>query len=55
MRLDEVAKAVNGVLQGYDEMIEGVSTDTRRLRSGDLFVALRGPHVNGHRFSPRRR
>lgn len=50
MRLDEVAKAVNGVLQGYDEMIEGVSTDTRRLRSGELFVALRGPHFNGHRF-----
>lgn len=28
----------------------GVSTDTRALRSGDLFVALRGEYFDGHRF-----
>jgi len=28
----------------------GVSTDTRKLRHGDLFVALRGEHFDGHRF-----
>lgn len=50
MRLREVAKAVDGSLVGSDIMIEGVSTDTRALRSGDLFVALRGPHFDGHRF-----
>ncbi len=30
--------------------IQGVSTDTRTLRSGDLFVALRGPRADGHQF-----
>ncbi|HEV8340688.1 MAG TPA: UDP-N-acetylmuramoyl-L-alanyl-D-glutamate--2,6-diaminopimelate ligase [bacterium] len=30
--------------------IQGVSTDTRTLRSGDLFVALRGPRTDGHQF-----
>ena len=30
--------------------VRAVSTDTRTLRSGDLFVALRGPHADGHRF-----
>ncbi len=50
MRLHEVAKAVDGSLVGSDITIEGVSTDTRALHSGDLFVALRGPHFNGHRF-----
>jgi len=30
--------------------VQGVSTDTRTLRSGDLFVALRGPRTDGHRF-----
>ncbi len=28
----------------------GISTDTRALRPGDLFVALRGPRFDGHRF-----
>ncbi len=50
MRLHEVAKAVDGSLVGSDIMIEGVATDTRAMHSGDLFVALRGPHFNGHRF-----
>ncbi|MGH2454014.1 MAG: UDP-N-acetylmuramoyl-L-alanyl-D-glutamate--2,6-diaminopimelate ligase [bacterium] len=30
--------------------VQGVSSDTRTLRSGDLFVALRGPRTDGHRF-----
>lgn len=29
-----------------------VSTDTRELRPGDLFFALRGPNFNGHDFIP---
>lgn len=29
---------------------EGVSTDTRTLAQGDLFVALRGENFDGHRF-----
>lgn len=28
----------------------GVSTDTRSLKAGDLFVALRGENFDGHRF-----
>jgi UDP-N-acetylmuramoyl-tripeptide--D-alanyl-D-alanine ligase len=50
MYLREVAKAVDGRLMGSDIVIEGVSTDTRAIHSGDLFVALHGPHFNGHRF-----
>lgn len=30
--------------------VGGVSTDTRQLRPGDLFVALRGERFDGHRF-----
>jgi UDP-N-acetylmuramoyl-tripeptide--D-alanyl-D-alanine ligase len=30
----------------------GISTDTRSLRPGDLFVALRGPSFDGHAFLP---
>ena len=30
--------------------VRGVSTDTRTLRPGDLFVPLRGPRFDGHAF-----
>lgn len=33
-----------------DECFGGVSTDTRSVRPGDLFVALRGDRFDGHRF-----
>ncbi|WP_166268518.1 UDP-N-acetylmuramoyl-tripeptide--D-alanyl-D-alanine ligase [Marinobacter caseinilyticus] len=39
--------ASGGVKDGY---FSGVSTDTRSLQSGDLFVALRGENFDGHRF-----
>ena len=31
--------------------VRGVSTDSRRLQGGELFVALRGEHFDGHRFA----
>lgn len=31
--------------------IQGVSTDTRTLAPGNLFVCLRGPHYDGHDFA----
>ena len=30
--------------------MEGVSTDTRTLKTGQLFIPLRGPHFDGHEF-----
>jgi len=33
-----------------DVRFENVSTDTRNIRPGDLFVALRGDNFDGHRF-----
>ena len=31
-------------------LYSGVSTDTRGIQPGDLFVALRGENFDGHRF-----
>lgn len=50
--LTEIAKwlgaDVFGAIEGI--VIEDVSTDSRKLRPGDLFVALKGPNFDGHHF-----
>lgn len=50
MSLSEIATDVGGQLLGRDGRIEGVSTDTRTLNRGELFVALKGPSFDGHAF-----
>lgn len=49
MELAEVAALTGGTARG-EARITGVETDTRRLGPGQLFVALRGPRFDGHRF-----
>jgi UDP-N-acetylmuramoyl-tripeptide--D-alanyl-D-alanine ligase len=50
MRLSEAAQALGARSAGGDPVFSGVSTDTRTLRDGDLFVALRGERFDGHAF-----
>ena len=48
--LSEFARICAGQLIGTDRAYTGVSTDTRTLRPGELFVALRGPRFNANDF-----
>jgi UDP-N-acetylmuramoyl-tripeptide--D-alanyl-D-alanine ligase len=48
--LSEFARTCAGELIGTDRPFSGVSTDTRTLRPGELFVALRGPRFNANDF-----
>jgi UDP-N-acetylmuramoyl-tripeptide--D-alanyl-D-alanine ligase len=48
--LSDFAQACGGTLQGADRAYKGVSSDTRSLEQGDLFIALRGPRYNGNEF-----
>ena len=50
MRLHKAAEALGARWAGEDVMLQGVSTDTRTLQAGQLFVALRGPHFDGHDY-----
>jgi len=50
MRLAEAAAALGGRASGGDALFSGVSTDSRSLKQGDLFVALRGERFDGHEF-----
>lgn len=48
--LSQVAAAVNGCLVGADVALNGVSTDTRGVAAGQLFIALRGERFDAHDF-----
>lgn len=50
--IESIAAAASGrVLQGSPrKRMEGVSTDSRSTRPGELFIALKGEHFDGHDF-----
>ncbi|MBW4052750.1 MAG: UDP-N-acetylmuramoyl-tripeptide--D-alanyl-D-alanine ligase [Proteobacteria bacterium] len=48
--MGNLARACGGRLEGADRAFGGVSSDSRTLSAGDLFIALRGPRFNGHEF-----
>jgi UDP-N-acetylmuramoyl-tripeptide--D-alanyl-D-alanine ligase len=50
MSLALMADALRAPLIGRDATFTGVSSDTRTLAAGDLFVALTGPNFDGHNF-----
>src|SRR5918999_2358768 len=50
MRLGEAAAALRARMSGADALFSGVSTDSRSVKEGDLFVALRGERFDGHDF-----
>lgn len=50
MRLADVARALGAHDVESDVELTGVSTDTRTLMAGDLFVALKGENFDGHEY-----
>jgi UDP-N-acetylmuramoyl-tripeptide--D-alanyl-D-alanine ligase len=50
--LGDIARAVGGeIVRGASQLqVVGVSTDSRTIQMGELFVALRGPTFDGHQF-----
>lgn len=50
MTLAQAATVLGGELRGSDVRFSNVCTDSRTLKSGDLFVALRGERYDGHDF-----
>jgi UDP-N-acetylmuramoyl-tripeptide--D-alanyl-D-alanine ligase len=50
MRLSAIAMWTGGDLLGADAEVTGVAIDTRKLKPGDLFVAIHGERVDGHDY-----
>jgi UDP-N-acetylmuramoyl-tripeptide--D-alanyl-D-alanine ligase len=48
--LSDIASIVSGELHGLDTEIQGISTDSRSVSEGHLFVALEGEKFDGHDF-----
>jgi len=48
--LTDSAKLLDGHVVGADARFTSVSTDSRTLSEGDLFVALQGPSFDGHEY-----
>ena len=48
--LSQVASAVDGRLIGADVALTGISTDTRAIEAGQLFIALSGERFDAHDF-----
>lgn len=52
LKIDEIAQVTGGtVAAGSPEtVVTGISIDTRTLKPGDLFVAIKGKRLDGHQF-----
>ncbi len=50
LKLSQAATALAAQMQGRDVAFTGVTTDSRAISTGDLFVALRGERFDAHDF-----
>ncbi len=50
MKLSQAAQILHAEFRGEDAEFTGVSTDTRTLKPGQLYLALRGEKFDGHHF-----
>ena len=55
MLLSTAARDLQAKLIGADVRFAGCSTDSRKIKTGEMFIALRGKHFDGHDFIDRAR
>lgn len=53
LTLSQVAQLLKQQYDGEELLIRGVSTDTRSMKAGDIFVALRGENYDANEFLAR--
>ena len=55
MKLQELLKNIEPVqiIGDADVEVTGVNIDSRKIKEGHLFVAMKGTQVDGHKFIPK--
>ena len=48
--MSELAQELGGELIGPDQVITGISIDSRSVQQGELFIAIKGPNFDGHAY-----
>jgi UDP-N-acetylmuramoyl-tripeptide--D-alanyl-D-alanine ligase len=51
MHLSQIALATQGQVIGEDVLVSHVGSDSRNIQAGELFVALKGEHFDGHDYA----
>ena len=51
LKLRTIARSIGAEYLGEDITIGGISTDTRTIKNGDLFVCIKGDNFDGHNFA----
>jgi UDP-N-acetylmuramoyl-tripeptide--D-alanyl-D-alanine ligase len=52
LKLNEILMATAGdLLRGKDAVIPGVAIDSRTVKPGELYIAIRGKRLDGHKFT----
>jgi UDP-N-acetylmuramoyl-tripeptide--D-alanyl-D-alanine ligase len=52
LTIEEVLRATSGkLLQGSENVFQGLSTDSRTVVEGELFIALKGARFDGHHYA----
>ncbi|MGZ3559933.1 MAG: UDP-N-acetylmuramoyl-tripeptide--D-alanyl-D-alanine ligase, partial [Thermodesulfobacteriota bacterium] len=52
LTIEEVLRATSGkLLQGSENVFQGISTDSRTVLEGELFIALKGARFDGHHYA----
>ncbi|MFH0948710.1 MAG: Mur ligase domain-containing protein [Elusimicrobiota bacterium] len=51
IKITEIVKAVSGKFHGDNKtVVSGVSIDSRTVKRGDIFFAIKGGEFDGHNF-----
>ena len=52
LTIEEILRATGGkLLQGSEKVFQGISTDSRTVVEGELFIALKGARFDGHHYA----
>ena len=52
LKISEITNATNGILfrEGKVKVVRGICTDTRKIKKGELYLAIKGNNFDGHDF-----